>query len=56
MLNTLENEGVLGKYAIAGAMGATFYIEPVLTFDLDVLSCPKKEFGSLSRRCMRLFA
>ncbi|MCX5903517.1 MAG: hypothetical protein NTV89_08615 [Proteobacteria bacterium] len=36
VLNTLENEGVLGKYAIAGAMGATFYIEPVLTFDLDV--------------------
>ncbi|MBW2369638.1 MAG: hypothetical protein JRH15_17340 [Deltaproteobacteria bacterium] len=36
VLNSLEDNGVLGKYAIGGAMGATFYIEPVLTFDLDV--------------------
>ena len=36
-LNALEREGILGRYAIAGAMGATFYTEPVLTFDLDVI-------------------
>ena len=36
ILNTLERDGVVGKYAIGGAMGATFYIEPVLTFDLDI--------------------
>lgn len=28
---------MLSRYAIAGAMGATFYTEPVLTFDLDVI-------------------
>ena len=36
VLNSLERNGVLGRYAIGGAMGATFYIEPFLTFDLDV--------------------
>jgi len=36
VLNSLEREGVIGRYAIGGAMAATFYTEPVLTFDLDV--------------------
>ena len=36
VLNELEREGELGRYAIGGAMAATFYVEPVLTFDLDV--------------------
>lgn len=36
ILNQLEQAGVLGRYAIGGAMGATFYTEPLLTFDLDV--------------------
>jgi hypothetical protein len=37
ILNELERKGVISRYAIAGAMGATFYAEPVLTFDLDVI-------------------
>jgi hypothetical protein len=36
VLNDLERAGVVSRYAIGGAMGATFYVEPVLTFDLDV--------------------
>jgi hypothetical protein len=36
VLNDLVREGVLSRYAIGGAMGATFYVEPVLTFDLDI--------------------
>jgi len=36
VLNVLERDGVLSRYAIGGAMGATFYVEPVLTFDLDI--------------------
>ena len=36
MLNELEREGVFTRYVIGGAMAATFYTEPVLTFDLDV--------------------
>lgn len=35
-LNQLEKDGVIGRYAIGGAMGATFYVEPFTTFDLDV--------------------
>jgi len=36
VLNDLVSDGVLSRYAIGGAMGATFYVEPVLTFDLDI--------------------
>lgn len=36
VLNGLERDGVIGRYAIGGAMAATFYVEPILTFDLDV--------------------
>lgn len=35
-LNEFEQSGVMSRYAIGGAMGATFYIEPLLTFDLDI--------------------
>jgi hypothetical protein len=40
VLNQLEQKGVFSRYAIGGAMGAVFYIEPFLTFDLDILSLP----------------
>jgi len=36
VINELERDGVFTRYAIGGAMGATFYTEPLLTFDLDV--------------------
>jgi hypothetical protein len=36
VLNDLEKEDVISRYAIGGAMAATFYTEPVLTFDLYV--------------------
>ena len=36
VLNELEQQGVFTRYAIGGAMAATFYTEPFLTFDLDV--------------------
>jgi hypothetical protein len=36
VLNELEKKGVFSRYAIGGAMGAIFYTEPFLTFDLDV--------------------
>ena len=37
VLNGLERDGVIGRYAIGGAMGATFYVEPFTTFALDVI-------------------
>ena len=35
-INALRAAGVIGQGAIGGAMGATFYLEPVSTFDLDI--------------------
>jgi len=50
VLNELEREGAIGRYAIGGAMAATFYAEPVLTFDLDVfVLLPPGESGLLTR-------
>jgi hypothetical protein len=49
VLNELERRGVIGRYAIGGAMGATFYVEPLLTFDLDVfVVLPQTTAGLLS--------
>ncbi len=36
VIGDLVAEGVIEAYAIGGAMGATFYLEPVVTMDLDV--------------------
>ncbi len=47
VLNKLERDGVLGRYAIGGAMGATFYVEPLLTFDLDVFVLLPEGAGGL---------
>ena len=30
----MQADGVIGKYAIGGAVGATFYLEPAATLDL----------------------
>ena len=36
VLNRMEADGVVRRYAIGGAIAATFYVEPVSTFDLDI--------------------
>ncbi len=36
VINHLEDAGIIGKYAIAGAVAATRYIEPIQTYDLDL--------------------
>ena len=33
VLNELERDGYVGRYAIGGAMAATFYAEPIVTFE-----------------------
>ena len=35
-LNQMQTDGVLAQYAIGGAVGATFYLEPVSTLDVDI--------------------
>lgn len=36
IINGLERDGIIERYAIGGAVGATFYLEPVATLDVDV--------------------
>ena len=47
VLNELERDGVVECYAIGGAMAATFYVEPLLTFDLDVFVILPQDAGNL---------
>lgn len=35
-INELAAAGLIERWAIGGAMGATFYLEPISTYDLDV--------------------
>ncbi|MBX3733967.1 MAG: hypothetical protein KF791_15430 [Verrucomicrobiae bacterium] len=35
-ISRLPADGVIERYAIGGAVGATFYLEPVATLDVDV--------------------
>ena len=47
VLNELERDRVFSRYAIGGAMGAIFYTEPFLTFDLDVFVVLPHTVGGL---------
>jgi hypothetical protein len=37
VINRMQADGVIGRYAIGGAVGATFYLEPVATLDILIL-------------------
>ncbi|MGH9363732.1 MAG: hypothetical protein ACRD1B_00500 [Thermoanaerobaculia bacterium] len=47
VLNELERAGVIRRYAIGGAVGAIFYMEPFLTYDLDVFVVLSRTTGGL---------
>jgi len=36
VLKAMQAAGVIGRYAIGGAVAATFYLEPAATVDLDI--------------------
>lgn len=44
-INQMRAEGVIGQYAIGGAVGATFYLEPADTKDVDVFVVIKPKEG-----------
>jgi hypothetical protein len=46
VINQMQADGVIGKYAIGGAVGATFYLEPVATLDIDVFISFQNTAGS----------
>lgn len=35
-INQMQADGVIGHYAIGGAVAATFYLEPAATYDIDI--------------------
>ncbi len=48
LINEMQTNGVIGKYAIGGAVGATFYLEPSATLDVDIfVVLPTVAGGSL---------
>ena len=46
-INQMESDGVIERYAIGGAVAATFYLEPVATLDVDVFVAFNPEPGQL---------
>jgi hypothetical protein len=46
IINRMQAEGRIGKYAIGGAVGATFYLEPSATLDIDIFVSLKNPQGS----------
>src|SRR5580693_5795801 len=47
LVNQMEADGVVRRYAIGGAVGATFYLEPVATLDVDVFVAFQEKPGQL---------
>src|SRR5260221_14254597 len=43
----MQADGVIGKYAIGGAVGATFYLEPAATLDVDIFVALPSTGGGL---------
>jgi hypothetical protein len=46
IINAMQKEGIIGKYAIGGAVGATYYLEPSATLDIDVFVALKSPAGA----------
>lgn len=46
-VNQMQADGVIERYAVGGAVGATFYLEPVATLDVDIFIAFQPEAGSL---------
>lgn len=51
-INQMQADGIISQYAIGGAVGATFYLEPAATLDIDVFvslqSAPGSQIVSLT--------
>ena len=43
VIKEIALQGIIKTYAIGGGIAATYYIEPLLTYDLDIFFIPIKE-------------
>jgi hypothetical protein len=55
IINRMQADGVIERYAVGGAVGATFYLEPVATLDVDVFVTFKAEAGSVIVSPQRIY-
>jgi len=46
LINQMQADGVIGQYAIGGAVGATFYLEPAATLDIDIFTTLPADQGN----------
>ena len=46
IINAMQKERIFGKYAIGGAVGATYYLEPAATLGIDIFVAPKSPPGA----------
>jgi hypothetical protein len=46
VINQMQEDGIIGRYAVGGAVGATLYLEPVATLDIDVFVALKAPPGA----------
>ena len=47
IVNRMRADGIIEHYAIGGAVGATFYLEPIATLDVDIFVTFRPEPGRL---------
>jgi hypothetical protein len=55
VVNQMQADGVIEPYAIGGAVGATFYLEPVATLDVDIFVVIDPVSGSLIANPKRIY-
>ena len=47
IINQMHHEGIFEHYAIGGGIAALFYVEPFVTFDLDIFVILRDDAGPL---------
>src|SRR5688572_33332668 len=55
VINEMQAAGAIGPYAIGGAVGATFYLEPIATLDVDVFVAINPEPGQIIATPKRIY-
>lgn len=48
VINKIQKEGLIKKYAMGGGIATIFYVEPILTYDLDIFFIPSKKERTLT--------
>ena len=44
LIHQMQADGVIERYAIGGAVGATFHLEPISSLDVDIFVSVRRQF------------